>query len=84
MLRARGAGRARHLHIGSGALGVGADEFFACSTIANGENTRNKVEHFQSVRLVLVEEVHAVGDLHNVGAVRMRVVFQDELRKVKE
>ena len=79
-----GGGCARHLYIGSGALGVSADEFFAGSTIANGENTRNEVEHLQSVRLVLVEEVHAVSDLHNVGAVRMRVVFQDELRKVKE
>jgi hypothetical protein len=31
------------------------------------------------VRLVLVEEVHAVGHFHDVGAVRVRIVLQDKL-----
>ena len=71
---------ARHLHVCSGALGVGADEFFTGAAVADGEDGGDEVEHLQGVGLVLVEEVHAVGDLHDVGAVRVRVVLQDELR----
>ena len=70
---------ARHLHIGRCALRVGADELFAGAAVAHRENRGNKVEHFQRVRLVLVEEVHAVGHFHDVGAVRVRIVLQDKL-----
>ncbi len=70
---------ARHLHIGRGALGVSTDQLLAGAAVADGEDRGNKVEHFQSMRLVLVEEVHAVSDLHDVGAVRVSVVLQDKL-----
>ena len=73
----------RHLHVGSGALGVGADEFFTGTTVAHWQHGRDEVEHLQGVGLVLVEEVHAVGNLHDIGAVRVRVVLQDELRGSK-
>ena len=76
-------GNSRHLHIGSGTLGVSTDELFTGSAIANGENGGNKVEHFQSVGFVLVEKVHAVGDLYNVGAVSVCIMLQDELQSSK-
>lgn len=72
--------RARHLNVGGGALGVSADELFTGATVAHGEDGGDEVEHLQGVRLVLVEEVHAIGDLHDIGAVRVRVVLEDELR----
>ncbi len=67
------------MHIGRRALRVSADELFAGAAVAHRENRGHKVEHFQGVRLVLVEKVHAVGHFHDVGAVRVRVVLQDEL-----
>jgi hypothetical protein len=73
----------RHLHIGSGTLGVSTDELFTGSAVTNGENGGNKVEHFQSVGFVLVEKVHAVGDLYNVGAMSVCIVLQDELQSSK-
>lgn len=69
------------MNVGGGALGVSTDELFTCAAVADGENGGNEIEHFQCVRLVLVEEVHAVSHLHDVGAVRMSVVLQDELEE---
>ncbi len=71
------------MHICSGAFGVSADEFFTSSAVANGKNRRNKIQkiqHFQRVRLVLIEKVHAVSNFNYVCAVRVRIVLQDKLR----
>jgi hypothetical protein len=77
--RAKRGVRVRHLYIGSRALGISADEFFTSSTVSYGENGRNKVKHFQSMRLVLIEKVHAVSNFNYVGAMRVGIVLQDKL-----
>jgi hypothetical protein len=68
-------GRVRHLNISSSALGICADELFTGPAVADGQDRGDEVQHFQGVRLVLVEKVHSVGNLHYVGAVRVRVVL---------
>ena len=68
-------GGVRHLNISCCALCVCADELFTGAAVADGEDRGHEVQHFQGVRLVLVEKVHSVGDFHYVRAVRVRVVL---------